>query len=390
MVQDEWHGMYGEGWTGVITPESFAHPAKYSRTLIRHIYQHVIDEQWVHQNDYVVDPFGGVALGGFDAMQSGLHWTGCELEPRFHALGNQNIALWNDRYSRLPKWGSARLVQGDSRNLASVIGEASCCVSSPPYSDGLGHGGQTAIDNEKRLYTRREFYGQTEGQLGAMKEGNLHASLAVSSPPYAESLNHAGGIDAEKSAHTGGPNSQMNRSDTRYGETVGQLGAMRAGRFECAVSSPPYEGSRIQQAGEGGNAANMRRSNDRDPYGGHVDNLGKQSGDTFWSASRTILEQLHQVLTPNAHAVFVVKRFVRNKQIVDFPAQWTLLCQSVGFKLIHDHHALLVERYGDQGRIDGGADVKTISRKSFFRRLHEKKYPGTEIDHENVLCFERA
>lgn len=30
-----------------------------------------------------------------------------------------------------------------------------------------------------------------------------------------------------------------------------------------------------------------------------------------------------------------------------------------------------------------------VKRVSFFRRLHEKRAPETEIHYENVLCFER-
>lgn len=130
ILEDEWRGMYGRSWSGVIVPEAFAHPAKFSRALIRQIYDHVIEEGWVEFGDRVVDPFGGVALGGLDAMLNGLNWIGCELEAKFHGLGNQNIALWNDRYSRMPQWGSAVLLNGDSRKLS-----ASLSVSSPPYAN---------------------------------------------------------------------------------------------------------------------------------------------------------------------------------------------------------------------------------------------------------------
>lgn len=95
----------------------------------------------------MVDPFGGVALGALDAMMSGLHWIGCELEPRFHALGNQNIALWQARFGHSAGWGSARLVQGDSRRLCEVLGAtaptahdpenwsgADAVIGSPPFS----------------------------------------------------------------------------------------------------------------------------------------------------------------------------------------------------------------------------------------------------------------
>jgi hypothetical protein len=48
LITSSWHGLYGESWAGLITPESFAHPAKFSRRLISHIYAHAIAEGWLH------------------------------------------------------------------------------------------------------------------------------------------------------------------------------------------------------------------------------------------------------------------------------------------------------------------------------------------------------
>src|SRR5690349_5797609 len=98
VFEDVWHGLYGESWKGLIHDDAFAHPAKFSRALVRKIYDHVIAEGWASKGDSVVDPFGGVALGGFDAMRHGLNWYGCELEEKFVSLGAQNIALWNERF----------------------------------------------------------------------------------------------------------------------------------------------------------------------------------------------------------------------------------------------------------------------------------------------------
>lgn len=125
MTLTDWHGLYGESWQNEIVPEAFSHPAKFSRALIRHIYAHMFEEGWLEPGMSVVDPFGGVALGALDAMRRGLNWTGVELEMRFVGLGNVNIINWMSRYApHFPGWGTARLLQGDSRELAKVIGEA--------------------------------------------------------------------------------------------------------------------------------------------------------------------------------------------------------------------------------------------------------------------------
>jgi len=123
MIERDWHSCYSEGWTGIITPDAFAHPAKFSRGLIRRIYDHLFEQGYLHEGDTVVDPFGGVALGALHAMQHGCHWIGVELEQKFVDLGNQNIKLWLTTYApHFPKWGSAVLVQGDSRELCEACG----------------------------------------------------------------------------------------------------------------------------------------------------------------------------------------------------------------------------------------------------------------------------
>jgi len=449
-VEDIWNGLYGESWKGLIHDDAFAHPAKFSRALIRKIYDHVITEGWANKGDSVVDPFGGVALGAHDAMRHGLNWYGCELESRFALLGAQNIALWNDRFSRMPNWGTAGLLQGDSRKLVDVLSSAECCVSSPPYAGNeksdylMSDDGKTRRRDEKRGFRQGHgcfrgsegAYGSSEGQLGAMKEGDLN--LAITSPPYAnDTVNDRNGIDLSKVKKPGGHNSQSRKmanygeasgqlgampegqlcvssppflegrtSDrkqsnvvtdkrvggatehrkTAYGDVDGQLGKMADGRFDCAVSSPPYEHDSEPHG-------DLRPSSDRQAavfverdYGATDGNLS-QAPETFWSASRLILEQLHQVIVPGGYAVFVVKAFVRDKKIVDFPGQWAQLCEAVGFKLLHHHRASLVEYSGTQGGFHEDKEIR-VERKSFFRRLAESK-GSPRIDHESVLCFER-
>src|SRR3990167_4314030 len=133
-----WEQLYKKGWKNLITDESFSHPAKFARGLIECIYNHCIAEGWLKAGDSVIDPFGGVGLGGLEAMRLGAHWIGVELEPKFVDMAAQNIALWNARYAgRFARWGSARILQGDSRRLLEVLAEngINLVVSSPPYAN---------------------------------------------------------------------------------------------------------------------------------------------------------------------------------------------------------------------------------------------------------------
>jgi hypothetical protein len=393
VFEDVWHGLYGESWKELICDEAFAHPAKFSRALIRRIYDHVIEERWATKGLSVVDPFGGVALGSFDAMRHGLNWYGCELESRFVLLGEQNIALWNERFSRMPNWGTARLLQGDSRKLAEVLSTSTCSVSSPPYilarqdttriPPTLGHiYGEAEQDRIAGFSDHR--YGESEGQLGVMKEGDLN--LAISSPPYSSGEKghpSLGSVNNDDWGTDGRDITRRRGKTAEYGDAEGD--------FQAAISSPPYEATRLvdQEQWAGVPRGECHSIPEKlNSYGATTTNRTVEDRETFWSASRLILEQLHQVIVPGGHAVFVTKRFVRDKKIVEFTDQWIQLCEAVGFRLLHHHRASLVERLGTQGGFHEDKEIG-VEHKSFFRRLAEAK-GSPRIDHESVLCFERA
>src|SRR5262245_55532514 len=109
--EDVWAGCYGENWQSILTSDSYQHPAKFSRALIRRIYEHALAEGWLWPGSLVLDPFAGVGCGAWDSMAHGVRWLGVELEPRFVALGQQNLDYWRQR------WGftGGQIIQGDSR-----------------------------------------------------------------------------------------------------------------------------------------------------------------------------------------------------------------------------------------------------------------------------------
>lgn len=170
------------------------------------------------------------------------------------------------------------------------------------------------------------------------------------------------------------------------------------------VSSPPYENS--VNSGESGidwdkakrperwtgnrNRKGCQAAADHEmKYGDSDAQVGSKGGEDFWQAARAIVEQTYQVLSPNSHAIWVLKGFIRRKQYVDFPDQWRMLCESIGFQTLHWHRCWLVEPGEVQGGLLGEGDKDyTRERKSFFRRLAEKK-GSPRIDFEVVLCMLR-
>lgn len=151
------------------------------------------------------------------------------------------------------------------------------------------------------------------------------------------------------------------------------------------VTSPPYAqgcahtgGKTADTTGQGGKIRFVE-------YGESPGQLGASTPDTFWSAARTIVDQCYVVLKPGGYAIWVVKRFVRNKEIVDFPGQWESMCQAAGFETTERIRAWLVEEKGTQLDLFGNGHELKTERKSFFRRLYEKKYPENSIDWEDVI-----
>lgn len=447
MIRDDWHGCYNEGWQGLIVPDAFAHPAKFSRALIVRIYDHMREEGWLPPGSTVLDPFGGVALGALDAMRLECSWVGLELEEKFVKLGTDNIALWNRRFGTMPNWGEAVLLHGDSRQLLAwnfAGPPADAVMGSPPFA-GTSHadwhvdsspermgklfenykrggGGMTEEQFRRHCEARQSGYGDSPSNLGNLPDKGFEA--AIGSPPWAAQMNEGGAkgdppgnLRRVRAIQTGrNPDSPSNQQFYQsYGSSPGQLAAMPEGAFEGVVSSPPWgEGAEGKLRAEkfkdpvafaekladgkyrdgkavasaAGRMAQLQRDSGS-TYGGGEDNLGNTSRENFWLAARQILEQVFLCVKPGGHAVWVVKAFVRKGQRVDFPGQWAQLCEAVGFRVVHWHRAWLVEDHGTQGRTDGGETRLTKEKKSFFRRLAEKK-GSPRIDWEDVLCLERV
>lgn len=469
---DEWKGCYPSSWKGVIVPDAMSHPAKFSSKLIRKIYEHMIREGWLKEGDTVVDPFGGVALGAFDAMRLGLKWRGNELEAKFVTLGRYNIFNWHAKYSRMPHWCSdARLYHGDSRKLLWILqggnGNADVygitedrpdgLVSSPPYADISQTGGTEGLKKHGTGLTQGDAcfseYGATDGQLGAMKAGNFAG--AISSPPFRHSeggtpepkpggtidnalyARHAAGNSAaegyggtdgqlanmpegdfdgavssppynlpmsqEHNGKRGGKRGTTPSEDGAfvvYGNTEGQLEGMKDDGFEAAVSSPPFGNTVLHDGGP----AHQQGGNLHSEYGKTDGQLGAMKSekfdgvirddhtvitdmqDDFWLAARRVVEQTYQALAPGAHAAWVVKGFVKNKEYVDFPDQWRRLCEAVGFVTVHEHRAMLVHSKGKSINFEGETVEHKTESKSFFRRLAEKK-GSPRVDWETVWCM---
>lgn len=280
--------------------------------------------------------------------------------------GNPKYNLGNQGYGTAP--GQLSALPPGSLD-AALVPSPDCVIASPPHLQGLGKEHTYADpvkrehDSHRRIMTEKKiadpYYGSDPAQLGNMAPGCL-ADVALSSPPYAQSIHDGNGIDASKL--TGNPAAGHSQAHAEgYGHSEGQLGAMAAvvGKKEVISDS-------ISQP------------------------LANEPQDTFWSAARTILGQVFAVLRPGGYTIWIVKSYCREGKIVDFPGQWRALAEHVGFVTLHEHHAMLVETHSEMGLFGEPVVMARTARKSFFRRLYENAHPENAIDYEVVFCMQKA
>lgn len=280
---------------------------------------------------------------------------------------------------------------GNLGSLPATDEGFSLTLSSPPYADSIKSGTGSGFDysksksrtSHKKTDGRESIavgYGDEAGQLGSMSGNNFE--ISVSSPPF---LQQSGGVGGKASRgmdpgvmarHAAG-----NKAAEAYGNEQGQLTNLPEGKFDQAISSPPFEGNPAAKDNiKGKNKAvrsNPRTEGEKLYFVDYEKqdsdgNIGSTAGEDFWSAARLIVEQVYLALKPGGHAVWVVKDFVKNKQIVPFCNQWRLLCEAVGFLTLHEHHAELITDNGASHTLEGGQVEHKTASKSFFRRVAEK------------------
>jgi tRNA G10 N-methylase Trm11 len=179
----------------------------------------------------------------------------------------------------------------------------------------------------------------------------------------------------------GDPRPVILRGDSRHFARLVRTG------LAAIITSPPYADGVHGRNGidvgkcERPGATSQARSGG---YGTAAGQVGQMREDTYWSACKDIYSEVLKALKAGGVFCVVLKSYVRAGEVIDLPGQTLRLLCSLGFTPVERIRAWLVEERREAGLF--GAEVVTkTSKKGFFRRLHEKKRPGTEIDFEEVL-----
>ncbi len=441
-----WEGCYDSSWKGLITDKSFAHPAKFARGLIERIYDHCLAKGYLKRGDVVGDCFGGIGTGGVTAAYRGLNWIGCELEPRFVEMAQENFRLHRHGWHAV-RGGEARIVQGNSRKFDEAVAGI---VSSPPYAEiqtTVGNVGNAVYKEYGKASSlgKHDKYGREDGQIGSLKSGAVEA--VISSPPFTQGYQSGGGINkngygkdgADKVGERtyqgqGGDRTSGNietlkegnvqaviasppysetetcgnrreftkydsgeKRDREYGQSPGQISQLKGGSVDGVVSSPPFEdcfagGEKV--AGKfskrpDGSAFGAGKSMET-TYGSTEGQIGKENGETYWEAVKAVYEACFRAIKPGGVICLVVKDYCKAGKRVRLCDDTLRLLEHIGFTPLERIHAMLVSETVENGLF--GDEKTTKQRKSFFRRLYEAKIPeGDErrIDHEEVLICRR-
>jgi hypothetical protein len=172
------------------------------------------------------------------------------------------------------------------------------------------------------------------------------------------------------------------------------VGALPAGGLDSVLTSPPFlqtaGGLNPPRGGWNGHAAScselahgVRATRPGNNFGASPGQVGLESGETYWQAVRQIYGQCLSALKPGGTLCVVVKSYVKGGKLVDLPGQTRALLEHLGFRVFLEVRALLVRESREPGLFEPEV-VRQKSRKSFFRRLAERK-GSPAVDHECVL-----
>jgi len=222
-------------------------------------------------------------------------------------------------------------------------------LTSPSYANVQFNADQRqAQDKDNPLMTMHQTYGETEGQMGVMPEGDLPAIIkgGITSPAYGDTdvaSKADKGTYGGDFARTGqSPRALGQMASERYGGAEGQMGMMPLGDISLA--------------------------------------------NTYWGALAEVYGQALQVFKEGGVLAVVTKNFVRDGVVVDLTGQMLTLFTALGWEFLGEIHAMLVKETVRGRDIYTGEDIVEIKEyKSFFRHIQETRNPNARIDWESVL-----
>ena len=374
--QEVWKGCY-TGAFDLITPESFAHPAKMSPSLCYRIIEHLEELGLLKAGDTILDPMSGTGLTAICAGAKGYKAVTVELEEKFIGFQKANKDYAGRKLGKPLDW---TIIQGDSRKLYQEA------------NDSRKFGGLKNITQAHRAVDNISSLGRE--YVDRDNIGNLpDKPLTVVSPPYAEAQSGGGiaknGYQGTKHTPTDlvGERSYMPEN---HGTSDGQIGQLPD--KPLTVVSPPYENStdkgklspefltkkydnKVTKGARSGNPADKLKQIELDSayhlqeYGDTSGNIGNEIQESYLSAMRLVYAEIAKV---SDVCVVVTKNPTRAGALRRLDLDTVALLKEVGYSILCQHKALLFEESSVQD-LFGETHKKVKGRMSFFKRLSYQK-----------------
>ncbi len=328
-----WMGCYS-GNFDLITPESFAHPAKMAVALCYKIIEHLEELGLLKAGMTILDPMSGTGLTGICANAKGYRAITIELEPKFIGFQQQNKEYAGRKLGKPLDW---TILQGDSRKLSELLSEHCVTVTSPPYGDSLNESKNTTsnLKREERLRTAghepKEFMG------GKARNASLEDGLRYSHDP-----NNIGNLPDRPLTVMSPPYDNRLRDEDRE-----------------------HHGGILAREHEKGNSKFV----DSYSYGKNADNIGNQVNESYLSAMKQVYAEIAKV---SDVCVVVTKNPTRNKKLRRLDSDTISLLQECGYRILCHHKAILFHETESQD-LFGETHKKVRGRMSFFKRLSYQK-----------------
>lgn len=159
------------------------------------------------------------------------------------------------------------------------------------------------------------------------------------------------------------------------------------------LSSPPYadqmSAARARGRGPKGDKIIAEKKIEHNKMGDGPDQIGNLHDQTYLAAMLQVYRELYCVLRPYGVVALVTKNPVKKGQIRRLDLDTIKLMQASGFTLLEHKKAMLAEETFHGHLFEGETRTKR-ERKSFFKRLFEKKNPHLAVDFEDVLFFKKT
>ncbi len=157
--------------------------------------------------------------------------------------------------------------------------------------------------------------------------------------------------------------------------------------MDAIATSPSFENSLALVSKNGARPPHDSRRTLEEPYGTTHGQIGIASAETYWSAMSLVYRSCFLAIKPGGVIVLVLKDYVKKGNRVPLCDDTCRLIEHCGFEVIERIHAMLTSST-THGDLFNGHTVTTKSRKSFFRRLAERK-GSPEINYEEVIIARR-